>query len=401
MPKLEISQAEARRFLIHYHGLGDVGAFSGEKGAVEYLQRVGSIQYDPLDVVGRNADLVLQSRIADYRRNSTLEKLLYADRLLIDGWDKMMSIYRQSDWPYLGRVRKRRGEEVMLVLRRRDSAGALELTEEVKQMLRQQGPLRANEIKLGEAGRGRWGHRNLAGAALDYLFNIGEVGIRGKRGSQKVYDLIEHLLPQELLNSPDPFADERDFQRWYVERRVGGVGLLWGRNGGGWLGQYLSDKPARTAILAELVEEGRLIAVSIAGIEEVFYLRGQDLAFLDAGDPLPGEAARLLAPLDNLLRDRELVERIFGFSYSWEVYLPTAKRKYGYYVLPVLHGDRLIARVELGQQRGSAPLCVRHWWWEAEAQPDSQLRAAVLAGLQRFAQFMGAEFLESQLSQSI
>ncbi|HEX3045959.1 MAG TPA: crosslink repair DNA glycosylase YcaQ family protein, partial [Bacillota bacterium] len=209
MKQLEITLPEARRFLIHYQGLDNSNPWVGERGILEYLKRVGCIQYDPLNVVGRNPDLVLQSRIPGYSP-AVLEKLLYDDRSLIDGWDKMMAIYLREDWPLFQRLRKQKGEEIIWILQYRKSSEALNVTGEVRKILMEKGPLPSTKLQLGAAGKGRWGHRNLAGAAMDYMFNIGELGIWRKKNSQKIYDLIENLLPRELLEAPDPFLREQD-----------------------------------------------------------------------------------------------------------------------------------------------------------------------------------------------
>lgn len=389
MRNIEITKVEARNFLIHYHGLDHANTFSGEKGILEYIKRVGCIQYDPLNVVGRNADLVLQSRIQGYSPDM-LEKILYTDRSLIDGWDKMMSIYGQEDWPHFHRLRKVKGIEVTRTLSHRDSLEAVNLTGNVREFLIQKGPLQPSKINLGGGGKGSWGHRNLSSAAMDYMFNIGELGIYKKKNTQKVYDLIEKLLPQELLDYPDPFPSDRDFYKWYVKRRVGSMGLIWGRNGGGWLGHFLSDKALRTSILSELVEEGSLLTLSIEGIKETFYIRVEDYVILNAVPAAKEKVMRFLAPLDNLLWDREMVEKLFGFKYTWEVYVPVEKRKYGYYVLPVLYGDQLVARFEPELQRRNEPLLIKNWWWEEGIVVSEEMKVSTNKSLERFCNYLEA-----------
>ena len=386
----QITQSEARRFLIHYQGLDCPNTFAGEKGILDYFTRVGCIQYDPLNVVGRNPDLVLQSRIQGYRP-SVLAKMLHTDRSLIDGWDKMMAIYLREDWPFFQRLRKQMGYEVIRTLEYRNSREAVNLTGEVRKALLLKGPLQSMQIKLGEAGKGRWGHRNLSGAAMDYMFNTGELGIFKKKNTQKIYDLIENLLPPELLHSPDPFTSDRDFLKWYFKRRIGSIGLLWGRNGGGWLGQFLSDKELRSSILSELVEEKSLMTLSIEGIDETFYMRREDLKIFDTMKKEKEKIIHFLAPLDNLLWDRELIQKIFGFKYSWEVYVPIDKRKYGYYVLPVLYGDQLVARFEPEKQKGKEPLKVKKWWWEEGVNVTQEMKAALNQCKKVFCEYLQAD----------
>lgn len=389
MKSIKITKSEARQFLICYQGLDGSTKLTGKDGVLEYIKKVGCIQYDPLNVVGRNADLVLQSRIQDYNP-TILEKMLYDDRSLIDGWDKMMAIYRTEDWPFFNRIRQQRATEIKGVLRRRDSQDALNFTNKVRELLIQQGPLFPSQISLGECGKRRWGHRNLSSAAMDYMFNTGELGIHSKENTQKRYDIIENLLPKELLECQEIFSSDNDFYKWYFKRRVGSVGLLWDRNGGGWLGFFLSDKNLRSSILSELVEENSLLALSIEGIDETFFIKQEDSQLLNSIKQREKEV-RFLAPLDNLLWDRDMIEKIFDYKYSWEVYIPVDKRKYGYYVLPVLYGDRLIARFEPEQQRGNSPLIIKKWWWEEGIVVTEAIINYVEKALKDFCEYLQAD----------
>ncbi len=126
---IHISKEEARNYLVRYHNLDGTNDFCGEEGVMEYFKRAGSIQYDPLNVVGRNPDLVLQSRIKDYSPE-ILESLLYEKRYLLDGWDKMMSIYSREDWPFFSRVRKEKEAQIKELLKRRRSVEAFQLIDE-------------------------------------------------------------------------------------------------------------------------------------------------------------------------------------------------------------------------------------------------------------------------------
>ncbi|MCX7771804.1 MAG: winged helix DNA-binding domain-containing protein [Clostridia bacterium] len=396
MESIQLSKQEAKRFLIKYHGLDGAETFHGKEGILQYIKRVGCIQFDPLNVVGHNPDLVLQSRIRGYKVEM-LEELLYKDRSLIDGWDKMMAIYLTEDWPKFARIRREREKELIWVLEGRGSSGAIGMTDQVRSALLERGPMLSTQLKLGSGGIGTWGHKNLSGVAMDYMFNIGELGVFAKRNTQKIYDLIERLLPKELLDCNDPFETDRAFYKWYFERRVGSIGMLWSRFGGGWLGYYLNDKALRESVLSELVEDKHLQCITIEGFKDVFYMRPQDAKLLeDKGHEHEEKVSRILAPLDNLLWDRDLVTRLFGFTYTWEVYVPAVKRKYGYYVLPVLYGDELVARFEPDIQRGSDPLRIKNWWWEEGLDVSKELKSAVKKELKAFCKYLGASGVDPE-----
>ena len=338
--------------------------------------------YDPLNIIARNTDLVLQSRIMDYKPEM-LEQLLYKDRLLIDGWDKMMSIYLREDWPFFHFVREKRGNEAIGILQHRKSSEALLHTTEILKSLAQNGAMMPKQIKIGSAKSGRWGHRNLSSAALDYLFHIGKVGVAEKVNVNKVYDLIEKLLPDDILSQPNPFKSEYDFTKWYVYRRLGSVGMLWNKNGGGWIATLMGDKKLRQRILDEYIADGLVQCVEVEDISERFYIRSKDMHLFDIENPIEADKIRFIAPLDNLLWERDMLSKIFNFNYTWEVYIPAEKRKFGYYVLPVLYGNRFIARFE--PEKSKTHIKIKNWWWENDVLVSNDLIECVLREMERFA----------------
>lgn len=393
MHKTNLSKQEFKKFLITYHGLNSFVDNNNGQGIMNYMQKVGCIQYDPLNVVGRNPDLVLQSRIKDYR-SEMLDDLLYSKRELVDGWDKMMAIYPTTDWPHFSRVRAERILAVEKELKLRNSSESLEHVEHVKAFIQENGASMSSHIQLGTTKKGSWGHSRLSGAVMDYLFHGGILGVARKVNTQKVYDLIERLIPEDILQNTEHFESDMDFYKWYFKRRIGSIGIYWDRNGGGWLGTFLSDKKLRMQILSELQEEGEIIPVSVEDMKENFYIRKEDLTLLENLPTNTEKKVSFLAPLDNLLWDRKLIKDIFQFEYSWEVYVPAAKRRYGYYVLPVLYGDQFIARFEPEMHRGHEPLKIKNWWWEEHAESTPEMQEAILSCFDEFCRYLGADGLQ-------
>lgn len=389
METIYLSKEQLRSFLITYQGLNYPKPFKGLEGIKEFVKSVGCLQYDPLNVVGRNIDLILQSRIKGYEP-WMLEKLMYQDRELIDGWDKMMAIYSREDWPYFKRVRDIRKAGMEGMLEGKSSIRVTDYVDEIIEYISENGPCLANKINLGKAERGRWGHGRISGAAMDYMFNMGNLGIRERKNVQRVYDLIENLLPEELLKAGDPFESDRDFYKWYVKRRIGSIGVYWDRSGEGWLGYFLMDKKLRLEILNELCQEGELLRVQVDSIKENFYIRKEDFPMLMTSEEDIEKKISFLAPLDNLLWDRKLLKNIFDFQYKWEVYVPAAKRQYGYYVLPVLYGNSLVARFEPENHKGSGPLIIKKWWWEEGFTVTEEVKKEVIASLESFCRYLNA-----------
>ena len=394
-----LSIEELRNFFISYHSLYNYEHFSGKDGVKKIMQRLGTVQYDVLNMVGRNPDLVLQSRVKNYRA-VFLEELLYRERFLADGWDKEMSIYLMSDWKNFSRIREQSKKSTAQVLNYRGQEEALQYLTQVINEIKKRGPLASREIKLGATEKHSWGHRQISGAAMDYLFSEGILGIHKKQNTQKIYDLCENLIPGKILNAPDKFKTEDDFLEWYFYRRIGSLGAALIKNGTAWLGYFLGDSTTRRRIFKTLEEKKKIIPMIVPELNEVFYIQNTSKVFINSKTQYDG-IARFLAPLDNLLWDRAMIRKVFNFEYSWEVYVPQAKRKYGYYVLPVLYKNKLIARVEFEKYNKGKPLSVKNWWWEkyyseCNKKIKSEINSAVKRGLLNFANYLEAEGVEKE-----
>ncbi len=397
----QISKSQFRKFLIHYHGLSTARRFSGISGITDYVKQVGCIQYDPLNVVGRNADLVLQSRIDDYSPNM-LHQLLYCDKKLVDGWDKMMSIYSIDDWPSFSRLRLHKKLAYEDFCRRRRKLEVRDYSELVCNAIAQRGPSFAREIKLGTIKSGGWRHTKLSSMTMDYLFHSGVLAIANKKNVQRQYDLIEKTFPAAVLARAESFATDEDFYKWYVKRRIGSIGIYWSKSGDGWLGNFISKRPIRIKAIEQLLSNDQIVEIGVEGIAETFFIRRSDFPQLLAIDnESENSAARFIAPLDNLMWDRKLIAKIFDYNYKWEVYKPAAQRQYGYYVLPVLYGDRFVARFEPQHHKKGEPLLVKNWWWEEDVTVTSEMIAAIGAAFNDFAGYLEADLDEFALNKML
>lgn len=388
--KVEISLEEARSFLVNYHNLNEVREYRGIDGIIQCFQQLKSIQYDPLNVVGRNADLVLQSRVRDYEP-SMLYDLLYRQHRLIDGFDKEMCIYEADEYVNFARVRKANVKRTEATLAYRGQLDALNIVEEVRDYIKKNGMTSSKDLSIGESRESRWGHKKLSSAALDYLYCRGDLAIKEKRGTQKYYDFTDNVLAKELLEADD-FIDDTEFLQWYIKRRIQCVGLLWNKRGGSWQGHYLSDKKTRENVINHLVDTKKLQVVYIEGIDTPFYLPYEAQCHFNY--PNKGHV-KFLAPLDNMLWDREMINRIFHFDYRWEVYTPVDKRKYGYYVLPVLYGTKLIARFEPYKSKKDEPFMIKNWWWEPEITVTDVMLDEIHRTIKDFARYLSVPCKES------
>ncbi len=390
MERVTISKEQARRFLLTYQGLWPSSALEGKSGILRYVRRVGCIQFDPLNIVGYNQELVLQSRISGFRP-FMLEELLYKDRKLVDAWDKNMSIYSTEDWPYF-----RRNREAALHRLGNSSQPVVPILPQVRKEFEERGPLSSADLDFNETVNWSWAPTRLSRAVLESMYFWGELVIHHKTRTRKVYDLAARHIPHELLQAPEPNRTEEQYYAWYVLRRIGSIGLLWNKSGDAWLGISGLKSAERSHAFSQLLHEGKVMEIGVEGIKPLLYIRSEDKPLLDhileCGKA--STRAAILAPLDNLLWDRQLVKELFEFDYRWEVYKPVTERRYGYYVLPVLYGDRFIARFEPGKDKQSGALIIKNWWWEPDVTPSKELLSALSLCFKEFIAYLNTDSIQ-------
>lgn len=386
-----VNKAQARRFLLAHQRLLPPRKLHGKQGVLDFIRHVNCIQYDPINVVGQNPHLVLQSRVSDYRP-AMLDALLYEDRKLIDGFDKMISIYPVEDWPQFGYYRERMAKECM---EQEETAEAAKLVKRIRDEIKARGPL--SSLELEEDTRMDWwlaGSVRAARIALDILQYGGDTIVHHRVGTRRYFDLSQRVLPPELINAPRPHTTEDEYHEWHVFRRAGGLGLVLLKTTAAW-GGTLSWRGGRIrATILRLAEMGRLVPVTIEGVpRHRYFVRREDLPALKAAERIhPGKPeAALIAPLDNLMWSLSPIEDLFGFHYAWEVYKRPDQRIYGYYVLPVLYGDRFVARMDPEFDRASRIFTIKNWWWEKGVdKTDQSMLEAIGACLAAFMKYLGA-----------
>jgi uncharacterized protein len=380
--------------MLAHQGLLPPYRLDGKPGILQYIQRVGCIQFDPLNIVGHNQDLVLQSRISGYQPSLLLE-LLYQERKLLDGWDKNMSIYCVEDWPCFERNRK----AAWRYFGNKDRP-ATAILPQVRKEFEERGPLSSADLDYNQKVNWPWAPTRLSRAVLESMYYWGELVIHHKIRTRRIYDLAGRHIPAELLQNPDPNQTEEQYQDWYMLRRIGSIGLLWNKSGDAWLGISGFKSKERTEALKRLIKTGKALEVDVEGIKVPLYMRSEDKPSLDKVLASEGSLtkAAILAPLDNLLWDRQLIKELFDFDYRWEVYKPVTERRYGYYVLPVLYGDRFIARFEPGMEKKTGALLIKNWWWEPGNKPSRRMNSELIKCFQRFADYLGVGCIQVDAS---
>ena len=388
---LTLTNKQARQFILLKHGLLGAHKFIGKQGALEFVRQAGCIQFDPVDSCGKNAELTLQSRVKNFTKQ-TLSELLYTDRSLVDFPDKNLSIFPTEDWPYFQRYRQAAKDGG------RNFPELEELEKQAIEYIRINGAVSSDDLPMQGSihwhssihWSGIWnGNTNAARAVLEQLYSTGVLIIHHKNGSRKYYDLADKYLPAQLLDSPDPLPDDFAHKKWRVLRRIGAVGLLWNRPSDAWLNIWDMKSLERIQIFKELLSEGKILAVQVEGISAELYYRAEDHPLLETvlenRDYKP--RCEFLAPLDCFRWDRKLIKALFGLEYSWEIYTPAPKRKYGFYVLPILYGDRFAGRIEAVCQLKTNVLLVKNIWYEDGVRQTKKLLSEIDKTLKRFARF--------------
>lgn len=386
--EITLTKQQARQFILLKQGLLGEHRFIEKDGIVAYIRQAGCIQFDPIDVCGKNAELVLQSRVKGFQKKM-LSELLYEERRLFDFFDKNLAIMELTDWPYLERIREGYRQEG------RGKEEVDRIAEEVKAIIKDKGEVSSKDIGFNEKVDWYWSSTKLARAALESLYFRGELVIHHKKGTNKYYCLAEEVIPKELLEMPDPYPEDTEHYKWRVLRRISAIGLLWNRPSDAWLGIWNFRAQDREEAFCGLLSEGRILPVQVEGCKELFYCLKEDEQLIHSLPELTVRKPRteLLAPLDCMLWDRKLIKELFDFDYKWEIYTPEVQRKYGYYVLPVLSGERLIGRVEVISAAKQDALLVKNLWLEKGVKPTKKLAGELDRCFTRFMKFHGLKKL--------
>ncbi len=373
-----ISLAQLRRYVVARQRYATRFRRGRTADVLEAVRRLGCVQLDSISTVDRAHRLTLTSRVGAYEQG-TVSRLLAGGRVF-EYWAHEACLVPIEDYPLF----KRRMEH----LRERHWWGRRhdhdpEVKRRVLEALTEHGALPTRFFE-GGGGGGMWNWKPEK-RILEDLFAAGEVVVAARDGFQRLYALPEQVIPREYLDAPAPGEDE--FVRGYALRAVRGRGALT-ESGIAEHCRFPGGAKAMSPVVDRLVGEGlvRRVAVDDGGAPVI----------VPAETAIDGGAGGgvLLCPFDNLLWDRPFVERVFGFRHVIEVYKPAHERVYGYYVLPFLHGDRLVGRADLKADRAEGVLRLRAFHLEPRVRRSAALEAAFDRALGRLARVLGLDRVE-------
>lgn len=362
------------------------------------VEALGFVQVDSIDTLARAHHAILFARHAGYRPE-TLTRALETKRLLFEGWTHDAAILPVAFWPVW--CRHFVAEEARLARHWRDRHD-LDADGHARELLRRiadGGPLKARDLAPPDRRAGGWWNWHPGKAALEFLWRTGRLAVTRREGFEKVFDLAERVIPDDIRSAPVPGRD--GLIDWACAGALDRLGTATAAELAAYWG--LISLPEAKAWAEAAIAEGRAIPIEVAGTDtgarradkrSVGPSGARMLASPDAlasPPPPPPRGMRVLSPFDPCLRDRKRARRLFDFDYRIEVFVPAAQRRYGYYVFPLMEGERMVARIDMQADRRAGVLRVREVFWEPALRVTPARRARLAATLSEMAVWAGLD----------
>ncbi len=380
-----ISNTQARHLFLARQGLSEAPNMAMDKqGLLDLIEKIGFVQVDSIGTVERAHHQILFSRNQTYRKEH-LRQLLEEDASLFEHWTHDASIIPGRFYPVWKHRFRRDGERMKARWSQFQTPEFPQALTETESRIRAQGALLTRDFKVEGHVSGGWWNWHPNKSALEYLWRTGTLAIARRENFQKVYDLSERVIPRHFDSD---HLGHHDFVDWCCREALHRLGFantaeiaaFWGlvtlEEARIWVAQ---NRSILQDVAIETVERGK---------PRPAFMLADQAAELDQ-QPVPPARIRVLSPFDPLLRDRARAGRLFGFSYRIEVFVPEEKRQFGYYVFPLLEGDRMIGRIDMKAERKQDRLAVRRLWLEPGVRPSSGRLQKLHAELQRLARFTG------------
>jgi uncharacterized protein len=389
-----LNNPAARRLFLHRHALAEAptGAAHGQALA-DLIQRIGFVQVDSINTVARAHHMILFSRRQTYKPEA-LKTLLETDRALFEHWTHDASVLPIALFPLWHHRFERDAIRMKANWKNWFRDGYEAQFETVLKRIQAEGALTTSDVGVGEArGKGGWWDWHPSKTALEWLWRTGQLAISRREGFQKVYDLTERVIPLAHRGPAPDLATKID---WACTSALDQLGFADASELRDYWRVLRPDEVK--AWIKPALARGEIIEIEIegaSGARQRRYAHPDVLAMAEAA-PEPSSRLRLLSPFDPALRDRDRAEFLFGFYYRIEVFVPEAKRQYGYYVFPILEGSRLIGRIDVKAFRDDSVLRVKGFWPEKGVTLTAARQARLEAELARWAKFADCDRVEFQ-----
>lgn len=370
---------------------GDIepGPARCERNALSTISSLGFVQLDSINVVERAHHHILWTRLPSYR--PAMLDALQRSGQVFEQWTHDASVIPTAWFPHWRH--RFEGREMGSWVRLKLGKDGPRVLAEVRRRIEREGPLMSKDFESHGHKAGAWWDWKPARAALEHLWRTGELSIAARVNFHKVYDLTERVLPH-VREMPTP--DRAEHEGWACRTALERLGVVTPRE----LAQFWNAIDAKDAAgwCARAERAGEVERVMVEACDgsaprEAYATRDWRERAARAGEETERNVAsvRLLSPFDPLVRDRARCRRLFGFDYTFEAFVPERKRKFGYYVLPILDGDRLVGRLDPKLDRARSRLTIRGVWWEPGVKPTKKLRRRLDEAVARYAAFLGAD----------
>ena len=395
---VSISIETARHFILGKQGLWPGRRWRGIAGTEAAMRAMEHLQLDPLQIVARSQDLKLHSRVLDYTPG-LWEDLAYGQRKFFD-WGGWLAVRPMEELPHWRVMMRREREDARWMAEARTHADAIV---EMRQILHERETVSNRDFEMKQRVRvDSYRGRKDSAVALYYLWRVGEVMVHHRERFERVYGLTENIAPAHLLIE----SDEAEAERYFIKKEIAFFGLCKLQSWGSLLKRTVSLAETK-AHYETMLAEGELMTVQVEGWKGPRYALAADaplIAELNAGgipktwtplDTTNEQEVLFLAPLD-VVSARGRAKELFGFDYIWEVYKPLELRKWGYYTLPILWRDQLVARADLKLDRTTNTLVLCGFWLEQPSTgKDAAFAEALANGVARFMIFVSAAKLDA------
>lgn len=387
-----ISSKQARRVFMERQGLlASPTPKQTKADLLALIHKLGFVQVDSIATVERAHHMILFARNQTYRRDH-LDTLLQRDRTLFENWTHDASIIPTEFFPYWQCRFERDADKLRARWQKWRREGYEEILDDVIAHIEREGPVLSRSFGSDEKkSNGGWWDWHPSKTALEYLWRTGRLSVCHRQAFQKAYDLTERVVPAEHRNkaiSNDALID------WKCRNALERLGFATpGELAGFWGGLAAAEAQAWARSGAGQAYERVLIEAADGSKPKEALACPSTLDH--AGDDLkPPPRLRVISPFDPVIRDRKRLKRLFDFDYRIEVFVPEAKRTYGYYVFPLLDGDRFVGRIDMKRDAKRGALNVTGLWWEPGIKPSKQRLARLEAELARVARFAGCDRVE-------
>jgi uncharacterized protein YcaQ len=372
---MKISLQQAKDLILHKQLLDNSALLTGKEGTYKVIDSLGYVQIDTIHIIERSHHVVLNTRVDGYRQEH-LHQLQKHDKKIFEYWAHAASYLPMKDYRYyLSHMQGKRSKVISSWIK-----GKKHIIDQVRERVVKEGSLSGSDFEGHNKRKGVWWDWKPEKMALEVLFLRGELMVSERRNFRRFYDLTERVLPQGLDVS---IPEERDEKYFFIRRALNSMGPA----SEGDIDKYMHITGRMNKWLKEMEEKGEIKEVSIEGLSKKYFILKNDLAGLEEFSESCEPKVHLLSPFDNLVILRNRVKEIFDFDYTLECYLPAAKRKYGYFSLPILWKTDLVGRLDTKADRKNKTLIIDSLHIEKNPGKSDEFFPAFGKALKDFASF--------------